>query len=92
MNELSIGGPPGRGPAVVVDTDVYSRIVLPGRGRKGAHPARAEWQEALLGHRLLIAVQTRVELLSMPLLSKSPGQRRELPSSTPTLLAFRSYK
>lgn len=72
MSDRSIETPPDRGPAVVVDTDVYSRVVLPGRGRAAAHPARADWQEVLMGHRLLIAVQTRVELLSMPLLSKNP--------------------
>ena len=72
MSDRSIETPPDRGPAVVVDTDVYSRVVLPGRGRAAAHPARADWQEVLMGHRLLIAVQTRVELLSMPLPSKNP--------------------
>lgn len=67
------------GPAVVVDTDVYSRVVLPGRGRSAAHPDRAAWQEVLLGYRLLVSVQTRVELLAMPLLSKNPwSEKRKL--------------
>lgn len=64
------------GPAVVVDTDVYSRVVLPGRGRSAAHPDKAAWQEVLLGYRLLIAVQTRVELMVMPLLSKNPWSEK----------------
>lgn len=72
MTEAPTPAPTELGPAVVVDTDVYSRVVLPGRGRGVAHPDKAAWQDVLLGYRLLIAVQTRVELLVLPLLGKNP--------------------
>lgn len=55
-------------PGVLVDTDVCSRVVLPGMVRGKRHPEYAAWVNTLLGYRLAISVQTRVELLAWPLL------------------------
>lgn len=66
---MSVGSLP-----VLVDTDVMSSVVLP-RTASGHSPANAEWQSLLFGRRVVIAVQTRVELLTWPLVSRW-GDRR----------------
>lgn len=49
-------------PAVLVDTDVYSRaVLLTGKSR---HNATARWTEALRGSRVVISFQTRAEILA----------------------------
>lgn len=69
---------PSTARAVVIDTDLYSQIVLPGRPRGRERPDASAWREALLGHRLLIAVQTRVELLAIPHLAKQPWSEKRI--------------
>lgn len=51
--------------AVLVDTNVISRALLPSRV-SGKSATAAEWREVLLGRSIVMAVQTRVELLSWP--------------------------
>lgn len=62
--------------AVLVDTNVISRAVLPSRV-SGKSVAAAEWRDALLGRAIVISVQTRVELLAWPDLRDWGDSRRE---------------
>lgn len=52
----------------LVDTDVMSKVVLPGRVTGRSAAGSTGWPAALLGVSVLIAVQTRVELMAWPLL------------------------
>jgi predicted nucleic acid-binding protein len=61
---------------VVVDTDVFSKVVLPGRIRSKRDPNRQAWLDALLGYRIVMAVQTRVELLAWPIEKNWGAPRR----------------
>lgn len=51
--------------AVLVDTNVVSRALLP-RRVSGKSVTAAAWREALFGRSIVISVQTRVELLVWP--------------------------
>lgn len=62
--------------AVLVDTNVISRALLPSR-ISGKSVAATEWREALLGRSIAIAVQTRVELLTWPLMRDWGAARRD---------------
>lgn len=69
---------PGTNPStwLIVDTSVISRALLPSRV-SGKSVAATEWSEALLGRSVVIAVQTRVELLSWPGLRGWGAVRRD---------------
>lgn len=62
--------------AVLVDTNVISRALLP-RHISGKSVTAAEWRDALLGRSIVMAVQTRVELLVWPDLADWGPARRE---------------
>lgn len=56
---------------VLLDTDVFSRLLVP-RGKKATGEElrrREHWNQALTGRTLVIAAQTRAELLAWPLIS-----------------------
>jgi len=55
---------------VLVDTDVMSTVVLPGALAGPATRLGGEWIERLAGRSVAIAVQTRVELLTWPLVAR----------------------
>lgn len=51
--------PVGRRRVVVIDTDVWSHLYLPRR----THPLASAWRRGLLGATVVIATQTKAELL-----------------------------
>lgn len=64
---------------VLLDTDVFSRLLVD-KGRKvtGDDLRRREhWEQTLTGRTLVIAVQTRAELLAWPLISSWGPDRVE---------------
>lgn len=66
------------GEAIIVDTDAYSKVFLAGAGRAGRPERAAERRalvDALTGKTVLIALQTRAELLTFPAMGKL-GERR----------------
>ncbi len=60
---------------VLVDTDVMSTVVLPGGVKGRATRLGGEWIERLTGRSVAIAVQTRVELLTWPLIARWGPER-----------------
>ena len=66
MSESGSGG----SRIVLVDTDVMSIAVLAHAVTGKRHPDAATWQDLLLGRRVVISVQTRVELLTWPLIRR----------------------
>jgi len=71
---------------VVIDTDVWSRLALP---KARAHPLAAAWKSELLGATVVIAAQTRAEVLAGLLIRNWGGKRaaaaRAVLDGTPTI-------
>lgn len=69
-------------PVVLVDTDVMSAVVLPGAVTGRAIQFGDDWLERLAGLSVAIAVQTRVELLTWPLVARwGPDRSAQLRAS-----------
>ncbi len=51
-------------PPVIVDTDVWSLVYSGDRSRREQHEQRRNWRALLLGRTVVIATQTRAEVLA----------------------------
>jgi predicted nucleic acid-binding protein len=65
---------PPAGEVVVLDTDVWSHLYVP---RRGVDPRAAVWRHRAVGATVVIATQTRAEVLAGVYGSKWGAQRRD---------------